>query len=190
MEKKINAEIKARATRKKQEEIVHILRNKNAGFYQPLLQIDTYYEFPDGKQKIRKTYNENDRLIERELIQYERENKKDTKISKQVIYNLYKSPGLESTTKLTYKKIIEVEKKREVFCIENVKFHIDDVKDLGTFVEIEAQALMNKNGNPEMDVKDLKKQCDHYRHMFGISDDDLVSSSYSDMLLKKQSEKK
>ena len=32
-----------------------------------------------------------------------------------------------------------VDKKREIYFIGNVKFHIDTVESLGTFIEIEAQ---------------------------------------------------
>ena len=31
-----------------------------------------------------------------------------------------------------------MDKKREIYFIHNVKFHIDNVKNLGTFIEIEA----------------------------------------------------
>ncbi len=71
-----------------------------------------------------------------------------------------------------------VEKKREIYFIDNVKFHIDEVKGLGTFIEIEA---IDKEGNIGRDK--LLTQCKEYVGLFGIEDKDLVSFSYSDLLL-------
>ena len=57
-----------------------------------------------------------------------------------------------------------------------MKFHVDTVKGLGGFMEIEAQ------GN-EGEERKLKDQCDYYKKELGIKDDDLVNYSYSDLLL-------
>ena len=72
-----------------------------------------------------------------------------------------------------------VEKYRKIFYINNVKFHLDEVPGLGSFVEIEAGNL----ADPSKTIEDLKVQCDHYMNAFEISDADLIHHSYSDMLL-------
>jgi len=74
---------------------------------------------------------------------------------------------------------VVVKKRREIYYINNVKFHIDEVPGLGSFVEIEA-------GNVKVDLskKQLKEQCDFYVKEFGIKEEDLIQVSYSDMLLK------
>lgn len=61
-----------------------------------------------------------------------------------------------------------------------MKFHIDEVPGLGSFVEIEA-------GNKLADLSQtqLKKQCDFYLKEFDIKEDDLIDISYSDLLLMK-----
>ena len=76
------------------------------------------------------------------------------------------------------KVLTEVVKKREIYFIGNVKIHIDSVDDLGTFVEIEAI------GQHDADVGLLRKQCLELMADFGIDDDQLVSNSYSDMILQ------
>jgi len=74
---------------------------------------------------------------------------------------------------------IIVRKKREIYFIGNVKFHLDTLKDLGNFVEIEAS---NKNFPASTDK--LHEQCNFYRKQFGIRDEDLINVSYSDMTRK------
>jgi len=71
----------------------------------------------------------------------------------------------------------EVVKAREIFFIENVKFHLDTVEKLGTFVEIEAI-----DGDGSIGEEKLLLQCEHYMKLFGIKEEDLLSTSYSDMI--------
>ena len=70
-----------------------------------------------------------------------------------------------------------VDKKREIYFIENVKFHIDKVKNLGSFIEIEAIDKTGKIGKQK-----LLEQCNYYLKLFGVSKFDLISKSYSDLL--------
>ena len=72
---------------------------------------------------------------------------------------------------------VTVDKQREIYFIDNVKFHIDTVKGLGNFVEIEA---IDANG--KRNAKELEQQCSHYMRELGIKDTDLVVGSYSDLL--------
>ena len=76
--------------------------------------------------------------------------------------------------------LVVVDKKREIYFIDNVKFHIDVVEHLGTFVEIEA---IDNDGN--IGKKKLLEQCQLYLDVFKIPQKDLISVSYSDLLLKK-----
>jgi adenylate cyclase class 2 len=59
-----------------------------------------------------------------------------------------------------------------------VKFHIDEVPGLGSFVEIEAGNIL-----ADLGAEKLKSQCDFYMKELGIKPEDLVEISYSDMLL-------
>jgi len=72
--------------------------------------------------------------------------------------------------------LVVVDKKRGIYFLKNVKFHIDRVKGLGDFVEIEAQG---KTGAGR-----LKKQCDFYQKLLGIKPEDLLADSYSDQRLR------
>jgi len=72
-----------------------------------------------------------------------------------------------------------VDKQREIYFIDNVKFHIDNVRNLGSFVEIEA---IDRNGT--IGIEKLTEQCNYYMNLFKIEKNDLIDISYSDMMLR------
>jgi adenylate cyclase class 2 len=72
-----------------------------------------------------------------------------------------------------------VRKKREIYYIGNVKFHIDEVPGLGSFIEIEAGNILADKTESE-----LLEQCNFYLKEFGIKEEDLIAESYSDLLIK------
>lgn len=73
-----------------------------------------------------------------------------------------------------------VDKEREIYFVDNIKFHIDTVLNLGTFIEIEA---IDETG--EIGKEKLLQQCQRYLDVFGIINENLVECSYSDLLLQK-----
>jgi predicted adenylyl cyclase CyaB len=75
---------------------------------------------------------------------------------------------------------VVVSKKRRIYFVENVKFHFDTIDSLGTFVEVEA---IDTEGN--LGIEKLKEQCSYWAGVLGISTDDYLATSYSDMLLTK-----
>lgn len=149
-----------------------ILQEKNATFKGKDHQIDTYFNCQHGRLKLREG------KIESALIHYFRPNQEGPKRSDVL---LYKSPipnDLKTVLTAALGIKVVVDKEREIYFIDNVKFHIDTVKNLGSFVEIEAIA-------PEKDTPEafLLEQCKHYLALFGIDDNDLMSNSYSDMMV-------
>jgi predicted adenylyl cyclase CyaB len=79
--------------------------------------------------------------------------------------------------------LIVVDKKRRIYYIENVKFHLDEVQQLGFFAEIEAIDADGMLGEEK-----LRMQCDYYRQLLGIQDAHLLAYSYSDLLMSKAGE--
>jgi len=71
-----------------------------------------------------------------------------------------------------------VDKERKIYFIDNVKFHFDTVKQLGTFVEVEA---IDKDGS--IGKGRLQEQCDLYAALLKIDKVDLMAVSYSDMIM-------
>jgi len=170
----LNIEIKAKSTN--QDKIRQILAGHHAVARGTDHQIDTYFNVQYGRLKLREGN------IENNLIHYHRENKEGPK---QSIVTLYQ-PHPDSTLKTILKNVIGiltiVDKTREIYFIDNVKFHIDTVKELGTFIEIEA---IDKDGS--IGEVTLQKQCQDYMQLFEIAQSDLLAQSYSDMMILKNS---
>jgi adenylate cyclase, class 2 len=167
----VNIEIKAKCSN--QDKIREILKSKKADFKGLDHQIDTYFKVNNGRLKIREGN------IEKSLIHYTREDKKDMKQSNVILYP-YTNPKLKQILEKSFGILCIVDKSREIFFIDNVKFHIDNVKGLGTFVEIEA---ISSDGKIKIDK--LNEQCEYYKKLFDIKDEDLIAISYSDLLIKK-----
>jgi predicted adenylyl cyclase CyaB len=166
----INIEIKARCSNP--AKIRSILKNKNARFIGTDHQIDTYYKSGIGRLKLRQG------TIENNLIHYNRSDQKGPKQSDVSLYPVEENS--DSLRQLLAKAIgiwKIVDKRREIYFIDNVKFHIDTVKDLGSFVEIEAIDLESHRN-----VDQLRSQCDYYLKLFQIEKADLLTGSYSDMI--------
>ncbi|MGV8086121.1 MAG: class IV adenylate cyclase [Candidatus Woesearchaeota archaeon] len=169
----LNIEIKAYCSN--QDKIRAILKEKFAKFIGMDNQIDTYFNVANGRLKLREGN------IENHLIHYSRE---DISGPKQSNVTLFKSDPGSSLKEILIKSLgtlVVVDKKREIYWIDNVKFHLDIVENLGTFVEIEA---IDKNLDIGRDK--LLAQCNYYLGLFDIKDSELLSISYSDMLLMKK----
>lgn len=167
----INIEIKARCNN--QNEIRKILKSRKADFKGIDHQIDTYFKVSFGRLKLREGE------IENYLIFYKRENKKGPKKSQIILFKSNPSSPLKQILVKSLGVLVIVDKKREIFFIKNVKFHLDVVKKLGKFVEIEA---IDQDGN--IDKAKLLEQCNYFLKLFKIKNKDLIENSYSDLLIE------
>jgi predicted adenylyl cyclase CyaB len=138
-------------------------------------QRDTYYRVPFGRLKLRQGN------IEKALIHYHRPDQAGPKTSEVHLAPVVHDVALARVLADALGWLVVVDKVREIYFIGNVKFHIDTVEGLGRFVEIEA---IDTAG--DIPREELQRQCRHYMQAFGIREPDLVSDSYSDMLLRLQ----
>lgn len=168
----INIEIKARCSIC--DKVRNIILSENAKVMGPAHQVDTYFRVNRGRLKLRES-----NLEDNELIFYERPNEKGPKQSN---IKIVKNPDTKIKEMLTSSLgvLAVVDKQREIYWVGNVKFHIDQVAGLGSFIEIEA---VDYEGN--MGVSKLTEQCQHYLELFRINEADLISKSYSDLILEK-----
>ncbi|MCK5630590.1 MAG: class IV adenylate cyclase [Nanoarchaeota archaeon] len=169
----INIEIKAKS--ENQDDIREILKSRNAEFKGVDHQIDTYFKVNLGRLKLREG------TIENFLIHYQRENKEGPKQSDIILFKSDPKSSLKEILTKALGVLVVIDKKREIYFIDNVKFHIDIVEDLGTFVEIEA---IDDDGSIGRDK--LLEQCQSFLDLFKISQEDMISVSYSDLLLQKR----
>ncbi len=171
--KHLNIEIKAKSNN--HEKIREFLKSQPAEFKGVDHQIDTYFKVNSGRLKLREG------TIENYLIYYQRENKEGPKQSDVILFTSDPNSSLKSILVNANGVLAVVDKKREIYFIENVKFHIDTVQDLGTFVEIEA---IDEDGT--IGKEKLLEQCNEYVKLFDIAKSDLISVSYSDLLLSEK----
>jgi predicted adenylyl cyclase CyaB len=165
-------EIKARSD--KHNTIREILKAEKAEFKGIDHQVDTYFKVDNGRLKLREG------IIENHLIHYVRESRSDPKQSNVILYRLNPKSNLKEILTNALEILVVVDKQREIYFIDNVKFHLDYVKKLGTFVEIEA---INPDGS--ISKEKLHKQCNYYLNLFEIGKCDLIADSYSDLMLVK-----
>lgn len=168
----INIEIKARSINS--DFVRNYLLSNSAEFRGIDEQTDTYFNVPNGRLKLREGN------IENNLIFYERDNQSGPKSSHFQLVGVKDPVGLKDALSKANGIKVVVKKKREIYFINNVKFHIDEVPGLGDFIEIEAG-----NKLADLSENELREQCDFYIRVLRIKEEDLISLSYSDMLLAK-----
>jgi adenylate cyclase, class 2 len=146
-------------------------------------QTDTYFHCPAGRMKLREIErmdSEGDSTLPprriAQLIWYERADQID---SKESIYQIVEIDDSARIQQLKAEMGIRgiVAKRREIFLYENVRIHLDDVEGLGTFIEFEAVL------GDGVDAATGQTQVATLQKAFGISAEDLLPRSYSDMLL-------
>ena len=167
----LNVEIKAKCT--DPSFVSDYLVNHCAIFKGTDEQTDTYFHVSDGRLKLREGN------IENNLIFYNRTNQAGPKSSRFHLVKIDDAKGLKEVLERSCGIKIIVRKRREIYYIDNVKFHIDEVPGLGSFIEIEAGNILADKTQAE-----LLDQCNFYLKEFAIKDEDLIAESYSDLLMK------
>jgi adenylate cyclase class 2 len=169
----INIEIKAKCFHP--EKVEAFLLANGARFVGLDHQKDTYFNVPSGRLKLRQGN------IENSLIFYNRPDQTGPKQSDFLLSKVRDGVTEEQVLAKALGVKVVVEKNRKIFFIDNIKFHIDEVPGLGSFVEIEAGNLHDAS----ITIEQLHAQCARYMKAFEIAEGDLIDRSYSDMLLDK-----
>ena len=167
----LNFEFKARTSDLKNLEDQLLLLNPK--FIGEDNQTDIYFNVTRGRLKLREGN------IENSLIWYERQNITGAKQSDVLLYQHNPDKTLKDILIKIHGIKVVVDKTRRIYIVDNVKFHFDTVRELGTFIEVEA---IDNNG--KIGIQKLKEQCNKYAKLFNIQSRDYISFSYSDMVLK------
>jgi predicted adenylyl cyclase CyaB len=169
--KHLNFEFKARLNNEQQ--VRAALKRLHARFVGTDHQIDTYFRVPSGRLKVREG------RIENALIFYQRRN---LRRARQAIVEMMLLPRRNSLRAILARSLgtlAVVDKRREIYFVKNAKIHLDRVRQLGKFVEVEA---ISRTG----DVKKIRSQARQFQELFGITAKDIVAESYSDLILAKR----
>ena len=134
-------------------------------------QEDTFFLCPNGYLKLRRFAGKEGELIyyqryestEPRESQYVRSPSQDTHSLCEVLSNALGVRGV-------------VRKRRTLFLVGQTRIHLDEVENLGSFVEIEVVLL------PQQTVSEGAHIAEEIMNKLGISRDDLVDKAYIDLL--------
>ena len=165
----INIEIKARCPNLKKAE--SIVRDMNLPFMGKEDQIDTFYNVPVGRLKLRKTQNGS------RLIPYFRDDAKGPSQSNYALLEITDDVNQLSTIlKRMFGIRALVDKTRKIYLYENVRIHLDTVTHLGDFIELEGVVSMVEERTATMEKVEMLMD------LLEIKKDDLIIQAYVDML--------
>jgi adenylate cyclase, class 2 len=167
--KRINYEFKARL--KNDAMVRSALKALRARYFGTDHQVDTYFRVPTGRLKIREG------RIENALIFYQRTNAARARRSKIEMIMLPPRNSIRAILAAALGVWVVVDKRREIYFVGNVKIHLDRIRGLGNFVEVEA---ISRGGS----VAKVRDQARKFQKLFGIKASDIVPQSYSDLVLK------
>ncbi len=140
-------------------------------------QVDTYFENPKGRLKLRET----DKSGEDWLIYYERPNTLESRYSIYQLCKIDESSVLKEllTTALGIKTIIK--KQRVLWMYQNTRIHLDTVVDLGEFVELET--VFQGQSEPDANIEH-----NHVKTALGLEAAEPIAVSYSELPKHKKAE--
>ena len=164
-----NLEIKVKLSSHK--EIKAILKNFKIPLEELLIQKDIYYKVDRGILKLR---IENEKHT---LIFYDRNEKSKKRWSDYHLLDINDIDGNKYLTRFL-DVVTVVDKKRELFLYKNTRIHLDFIKGLGHFLELETRVI---NG-----LKDAEKRFNYLLELLSLNDKKEIRTSYKDLLLEKQ----
>lgn len=136
-----------------------------------IFQDDTFFNCANGRMKLRAFSEE-----EGELIFYRRSNLQGPKESFYV-RSPTSTPGtLREALSHAYGRKGRVQKHRTLFLIGRTRVHLDRVKDLGHFLELEV--VLNEGELPEAGVEEAHSLMDR----LGVEASQLIEGAYVDLL--------
>jgi predicted adenylyl cyclase CyaB len=168
--KHLNFEFKARLNDERR--VREALKRLDARFIGTDHQLDTYFRVPGGRLKVREG------RLENALIFYRRSNVRRARQAGVEMMLLPRRNPLRAMLARALGTLAVVDKRREIYFVKNVKIHLDRVRQLGKFLEVEA---ISRTG----DVKKIRSQARQFQELFGIKAKDIVAESYSDLILAK-----
>lgn len=153
-----------------------VCRELDAEDHGELWQRDTYFDAAHGGLKLREQ-----RPGRPHLVQFERADEPQQRESRYRIVDVDDAEELRDALDAALGVLTIVEKQRRLFLWRGVRIHLDDVVDLGTFIELEAVAPA------ESDLEHEYALVATLREAFGITDDRLVSFGYAAQLMARHS---
>jgi adenylate cyclase, class 2 len=134
-------------------------------------QTDTYFHCRRGRLKLREITGQT-----AQLVSYERPDRVDAKGSDYQLVDVPDPAALKQALSAALGVRVVVAKRREIYLVNNVRIHLDEVAGLGEFLEFEAVL------SPGRDDASGHQQLAKLQAAFRIQPDDLLAVSYADLL--------
>lgn len=156
------------------EAVILNLKTIKARFIGKIKQIDIYYNCQKGRLKLREINGKSS-----ELIFYQRPDTKKSKVSDYQVLPIKISQvkNIKHILSQAMGEKIIVKKERNLWLYKNTRIHIDKVKNIGNYLELETVV---KKG-----ILSAKKEHQEVIDLLGISKTKKIDVSYSDLLLKR-----
>jgi predicted adenylyl cyclase CyaB len=145
---------------------------KGAEHVAKVRQVDTYFSLGERRLKLRSVEG----APEGQLVYYERADASGVKESRVLLATLPDAPAVREILTQVFPVKAEVRKTREIYRLQGVQIHLDTVRGLGKFLEFEKIL-----GDPS-EAESGRKLLESLRIYFQIPAEDLMTSSYSDLL--------
>lgn len=163
-----NLEIKVKVDSLKR--IKSLIKQNKIELVEILKQKDIYYKIDAGLLKLR---IENGKQT---LIFYKRNEKSPKRWSDYYLLEISADQAAKFLGKFLY-KLIEVEKTRELYLYKNTRIHLDKVKGLGSYLELETRVV---NG-----LKDAEKRFNYLFDLLELKKYKEIRNSYKNLLMNK-----
>lgn len=164
-----NIEIKARVW--EFERVKDKIEKQTGVKPESLHQEDTFFNTPNGRLKLR-VQGEDDG----QLISYQRADQGGPKLSLYYIYRTSEPESLKHVLSTSLGVRGVVRKVRSVYLVDNLRIHLDQVEDLGNFLELEV--VLSDGFNAE--IGDQLAQ--EWMQRLEIKAADLIEGAYLDLL--------
>lgn len=174
-----NIELKVACTSEEFAAVRARLAERSLHSQESLQQADSYFRVAAGQLKLRVI--ESGSGFSAELIQYHREAKPGGRVStyRRISVAPHFAAELRSALRDALGILVNVRKTRIVAVWQSTRIHLDDVEDLGLFVEIETVL-----GN-ELDIASGELEFHYVVDWLGLARMTSIPGSYSDLMLAK-----
>ena len=134
-----------------------------------LHQVDTYFDAPRGRLKLREING-----TEAQLIHYDRLDQAKPHASDYVIAPVADPAALKEALGRALGIRTVVEKQRELYLWGHTRVHLDEVVGLGSFLELETVIT-------DQTQEEAERECREVQEALGIGEEALIAGSYADL---------
>lgn len=177
-----NLELKVRCGTDILDQLLTRLQDLVCSPIEHLHQVDTYFEVPRGRLKLREFQSlASPAVIERaELIGYHRPTESGSRLSTYEVVSIpgQHAPALLRALAMTHDQLVRIDKQRQVAIVGHTRVHLDRVLELGEFVELETVIA---------GIDDGQAAAEHAQVIaaLGLERFPSVAGSYSDLALQR-----